>query len=140
LIEAQLERNRDPDAARARLAVLDEAIAADPGCSEAIYYRSQLHKHLGDHHAAMETEARPRDRRRKHRRPARAPHLRDEDALRIDQDCTRSARAHPIPSPPNRIRSRSGCRRWRAYWRSDATAADEVRHFPPSRQKVMSSG
>ena len=52
-VAAQQPANQGAEAIKARIAMLDKAITLDETCEEAFWYRSQLHKRVENHPAAM---------------------------------------------------------------------------------------
>jgi hypothetical protein len=57
-IEAQKPTNQDVEPTRASIKVLDKAILMSSQDEEAIYWRAQLYKRIGNHTAAMRDLAR----------------------------------------------------------------------------------
>jgi curved DNA-binding protein CbpA len=51
-LEALEPPKRTPDYVRAKVGQIDAALAKDPNCRRAFYYRGMLHSRLGDHDAA----------------------------------------------------------------------------------------
>jgi curved DNA-binding protein CbpA len=52
-IEAIDPSNQSIEATQARIAMLDRAVTIDPLCTDALYFRSQLHARLENHRAAI---------------------------------------------------------------------------------------